>query len=324
MDLENLVKIKRIPHWEEYGIRRTGQFGLDKVLSKPYEGTLWAKLRYWEALMSAKMPADKIRAVGGRPAVWEALVLAEFALQGAPIYKIGRTFGEVFLRTNGRVATKFLPFNNKIICIEFPESIDFDFKDGDRARCVYIGASSENVDPTYRYDEGTRPVQKEIRMLVPLYRDGVMVGRDEYAMLMSGEEENLDDVILEGIRRITPIGSEFRLPGAVTGFSAEFIRYVLGLFLYIHSGAPDMREFRPSPRPTSAKNSKQRKWLLNNEAGIPMTLVGFDYKKDRVYSVSSTTVEGHPRWQPYGPQNSLVKWIWIDEHERHFKQPSVE
>lgn len=47
--------------------------------------------------------------------------------------------------------------------------------------------------------------------------------------------------------------------------------------------------------------------------------VGKDYE-GRVFSIDSTAVSGHYRWQPHGPERSLVKLIFIEPHERNYKK----
>ena len=63
-------------------------------------------------------------------------------------------------------------------------------------------------------------------------------------------------------------------------------------------------------------------WVKQNfstKARLPVFLVGFDWKKNRLYKMSSTDVAGHFRWQPCGPGRSQVKLIWIDDHSREYK-----
>jgi hypothetical protein len=47
--------------------------------------------------------------------------------------------------------------------------------------------------------------------------------------------------------------------------------------------------------------------------------VGYNLTLPREYTVDSTTVSGHFRWQPYGPGRTLVKHIYIEPHIRSYK-----
>jgi hypothetical protein len=89
--------------------------------------------------------------------------------------------------------------------------------------------------------------------------------------------------------------------------------------VYLGSGDPDLREFR-APRPTTQNPKKLKRWFKEheNKSLVDMTLVGFTWKKPRIYQVGETLVTGHPRWQPWGPGKTKVKLIWIEPHVRHY------
>lgn len=99
------------------------------------------------------------------------------------------------------------------------------------------------------------------------------------------------------------------------------IRHWSTLILYALSGQPDVRHLRGA-RDRSSRNKQQKRygWYLERDA----TLVGFDFKKPRVFSKEKTLVRMHPRWQPYKPEGPGTNWklklIWIEPHERRFKQ----
>ena len=77
-------------------------------------------------------------------------------------------------------------------------------------------------------------------------------------------------------------------------------------------------------RPARELSNKKRKDLSRASGGylnlctVPVELLNFDYHRPQQYSVDSTVVRGHFRWQPHGPANSLLKLVWISEHERKF------
>jgi len=92
-------------------------------------------------------------------------------------------------------------------------------------------------------------------------------------------------------------------------------RRVINALLYIYSGDPDLREYRPPGKELPRRERDNLVRQFGNEAAF---LVSWDWKKPKVYNVDSTVVSGHYRWQPCGPGLSRVKRIWIDSHVRSY------
>jgi hypothetical protein len=105
--------------------------------------------------------------------------------------------------------------------------------------------------------------------------------------------------------------------------SFEHKRLLAAVIMYIHSGQPDVSSFIKSMR-RKEKNKLTKKLDLHPESveafDHEVHFVGMNWKKPIHYHVDGTIVKGHFRWQPCGVRNSQVKLIWINEHERNFKQ----
>jgi len=251
------------------------------------------------------------------PGGFRALAMFKvFEVQGMAIFKIASEFGRVLEKADCAVPVDYLPFNGKVICIEFPDDVAFNMKDGDFGRCAYV--SCDQRAEGFSLPGILDPFTRRIDITVPLWRDDNKfcdgyVGEDNFRVFFK-EGDTLETATQRSHENI----------GRPTGFTLEIIKYILKCVLYIHSGDPDLREFRPEPRPHNQKRLKR--WRRENLCKIPLTLVGFDYKKPKEFSVGSTFVDTHLRWQPYGPQRSQVKLIWVRPHERHYKQvaPSLE
>jgi len=231
-----------------------------------------------------------------------------FWYQGELVYKIAREFGDVLFRADCKVSIDYIPFDNIVRCIEFPDDKLFDMKNGDYAQTAYI-AAFKSQDKIWLSPEGQN-FNKRIDIIVPLHNenqpDGQM-GHDQIKLLFL-DDETLEQAIERSIKNTT----------SPTGFSRDLVEFLLKCILYIHSGDPDLREYKPMRRPHSPK--KQRQWLRENLSPIPITLVGFEYKKPRVMNAEEAFVETHLRWQPFGPNRSKVKLIWVKEHIRRYSK----
>ena len=97
----------------------------------------------------------------------------------------------------------------------------------------------------------------------------------------------------------------------------DAISFVAKCMLYINSGEPDLvKEAVTKP------NSKNEKKIRNHwKKNYPFELIRVGYGfHGKTYSVDSTEVSGHFRWQPCGVGRQQLKLIWIDEHIRNYKR----
>ena len=104
----------------------------------------------------------------------------------------------------------------------------------------------------------------------------------------------------------------------------ELSSFVINLISYIHSLEPDVSEFKPAVSLTS----KQRKIMENEyeevDSSYPTVFVSWSYGKDRNYSVDSTWVDSHLRWQRCGTGHMDTKLIMVTGHERQFNKLEIK
>jgi len=100
------------------------------------------------------------------------------------------------------------------------------------------------------------------------------------------------------------------------------IRALLNAILYLNSEDTEIKRAvgLSNPNLSHSKTRELRKTQesegLLNYCALPVTFLNYHYA--RKYSVDSTTVSGHFRWQRCGAGYSKVKLIWIDEHVRNY------
>ena len=97
---------------------------------------------------------------------------------------------------------------------------------------------------------------------------------------------------------------------------------LLKILAYIHSGQPDIREFKNELRYRGNSSKVVKKDQLLSQENIH--LVGYNWKKAPIYHIDSTRVSGHFRWQRYDKGLSKVKLTWINEHQRCFRKHTTD
>ena len=108
----------------------------------------------------------------------------------------------------------------------------------------------------------------------------------------------------------SPLGLDFSEDINFDNFTDDVkpaARVVMNALLYLHSGTPDLREYKVPQASRRIRDDHIRRYGKE-----PCILVGYDWKKPRL----EHSVRGHWRWQPYGEKLSKVKLIWIDAHNR--------
>ena len=87
------------------------------------------------------------------------------------------------------------------------------------------------------------------------------------------------------------------------GILYEMFSSFVNVMLYLNNGQPDLREEKNL---ATNKYSRIQKGIKTK---LPYTTVGFSFKKE-------TLVNGFFRWQPYGPNNSLRRYQFIEGFPR--------
>lgn len=87
----------------------------------------------------------------------------------------------------------------------------------------------------------------------------------------------------------------------------NYIKAVINLLLYISSGEPDIREFKNKPLKLPGQ---RRQKVLKSEtlSHLDLKIIGFSWKKERIFHVDGTIREEHFYWQAYGHNWSLHRW----------------
>lgn len=288
------------------------------VLSGPVQTAMarmepWAALDWLDKTIVESGAMQRLGALDDGAGMRAIAMLKLFEQQGCPMFKIANDFGNVLLKADCKVSLDYLPFDNRIRCIEFPDDLSFDMKDGDWGRCAYVACFETSPDVDFLATN--QRYRRRIDITVPLWQPG----RDENCDGYLGEDNirvflHPYDTLEVAMKRA------HQHIGRPTGFTNEIIEYVLKCLLYVNSGDPDLREFRPTPKPRGSPR-QLRKWRKAARAEIceiPVTLVGFDYKKPREFTAGDVHVDTHLRWQPYGPGREKVRLIWVRAHVRHY------
>lgn len=103
---------------------------------------------------------------------------------------------------------------------------------------------------------------------------------------------------------------------------APVVRALINAVLYAHSDDPEVCNLVPLSSYSNKKRAEFKKTLpAQNFCTIPITLLNRSYKEGLTYSVGSTVVQAHLRWQRCGAGLSKIKLVWVKEHERKYVIP---
>jgi hypothetical protein len=103
-----------------------------------------------------------------------------------------------------------------------------------------------------------------------------------------------------------------------TEFWIQLLHLVFNTLIYVHSETPVFELARPHHTLNKSKKEIQRSGGIINECTLPVTFVHRNYHGN-FYNVEGCQVKGHMRWQRCGEQWSKVKLVWINPHERKYK-----
>lgn len=245
-------------------------------------------------------------------------VYGSFKRLGGRVYKIAAEFGAELNRTKLDLPVKHSPRAPEAICIEFPDGVVFDVPSDEGPRQVssvfLFSLDGEDAEPG---------LVVSYHLFIPMLMPGttLITHCQHYWESLGSLATTIDESFAKGEDESTARPRAKQDEVAFQAMTHRILVYALKCLLYINSGQPDLRAYRPPPPPLTQNPKKLRRWEKENAdtAMIPMTFVGYDWKKPRVFGVESTVVTGHFRWQPYGPGRAQVKLIWIDQHERHYE-----
>lgn len=121
----------------------------------------------------------------------------------------------------------------------------------------------------------------------------------------------------------TKVVTDMRFSGqeSIATFN-ELIVGIINTSVYLNSKDADIESLKPiklyNKKELSVMGIKKKESLSN----LPIQLVGWSFH-GKSYSVDSTIVRTHMRWQPCGTNRSEVRLVWVKEHTRNYS-PTTE
>jgi len=91
---------------------------------------------------------------------------------------------------------------------------------------------------------------------------------------------------------------------------------LLNAIIYITNSCEELTE------EVNQFSNKKSKYATEKKiyTSLPYIRVGFNFHLPHTFSVDSTMVKGHWRFQPCGPERAFIKHIYIEPHTRHYKE----
>lgn len=242
-----------------------------------------------------------------------------FKARSAPVYYLPKDFSVALSKIDRELPIEYLPkkFFGYIQLAEKSISDDDGYVDGG---FVYIGPAKDVAftaddpdtttivvsycNPNDTPDLGPKVVS---RFTAPLESKKV----SDLIDFSQGKDYEKD-----GVRSVSKEDKEKR---------DVVVRTMINAVLYINSKDPEIMKLNPMEYMTKSQRKSHRDVCpVDNLCTIPLKLLNWSYHDGRSYSVDSTTVETHMRWQPCGVNRSQVKLIWVKEHERNFSRNNAK
>lgn len=205
------------------------------------------------------------------------------------IFYLAEAFAQELRKIRITVKANCIPESNDIICIELPEWTGY--------QAVYIAAirniGRDSTGLVYCRLEmqfcRTDQAQTFDRVMIHFYSE--------------------NDIIEDGLVRF---GDRLPIP-------EDILKFAVNAYLYVHSGQPDLREYAPPPKPQSKKPKVLRQYQkkCEQESLLPVTLVGFNFKKE-------TQVSAHFQgyWTGEGRKNFMLRWKEPYSKGNNLSEPS--
>jgi len=195
--------------------------------------------------------------------------------------------------------------------VAIDSSSEFGFKDTANPDALCFALSYINEPPTPIKEGGYWPVTKfmcEIESdetLSDLIAK-VQIHKDSFGRFADGQKLVLSS------SNITP---------EVEAIRAAAFRCFVNAAVYVHSSDPDVAKLVPTKSMTKPQRAASRTHNgMENMCMMPMTVLNKNYALGRQYSVDTSLVQTHMRWQRCGEAFSQVKLIWVKEHERNYNK----
>lgn len=275
----------------------------------------WQRLgldKVWRSQNVTSWSANANDRVSSVPSGFTAYLGEMFFDRGRKTYLIGENFFEALASVDLKVKPSHIQATEDPIWIQYPRPIriepnaDIIKASGSKDGAIYLRGAFVSVDNvgftsgvkalhilTYFFDRNGKPVPNRTHQLTmtPLYRtDGI-------------------DCTIE---EVLELGGDF-------SFDRHHQLLLLKILIYIASGDPDLR-YLQKPSGSRSRREHEKYYEADGQDGYNQSvfLVGFDWKKPKIYHVDGCVVRAHYRWQPCGKNREQVKLILIDQHERHY------
>lgn len=222
--------------------------------------------------------------------VVKSVPVYSFALSNRKTYVLGAEFGEQLSKTGLKLTWEDVSNQEEIFCLELPENLQF--QDPALGACTSILFYPRALTRT-----------KKVMSLTMVNKHERTKAKSFYLV----SEDTTVETLQQSLDAIFGVPKDLK----------QKVVLFLNFYLYIQTGNPDLRHVRPPGIKSIAKSFRNRDLL---GASRPYTLVGFNFKKPTIYSIDSTQVSGHFRWQPKGPGRSRTELVWVESHERVYNK----
>jgi len=228
---------------------------------------------------------NKINYTDRNTITWSLKGLRLFVEAGSKNYVLGKDFYKALIKSSEKTDLSKIPVR---------------FLLGDAAYQVTIPYKPYNMVIHFNVGE------EELNIVIFIYYDykwAIKNNKDDFQFFCfkTSKNESCKDMIDNYFKNIKySSGNKEELDSVLN----NMFKSVVNIMLYLNNGKPDLREERNLP----TYNKKQK--LKNGIKTLkPYITVGYSFKKE-------TLVNGFFRWQPYGPNNSLRRYQFIEGFKR--------
>lgn len=255
---------------------------------------------------------------------FSAAVMEEFSQdKTAHIYRISTPFVQAMSRMDVEIRDELLP-QKFLAYIAFSPAAGLRDSDGKRVVGAYVSFLGKE---DLRDEEERQYTEEGDRIFRVVYQtessNKLMVSFEDcgYLMVKLKVGEKFDQAMA---RLSKDMDIKQNMPKDDSYFSPSqdvLFRTFLNLTMYLHSLNPDVSHLKPAHLQTANERKTQIASGIDlSNSKYPVTLVSWNYGQGKEFSVDSTLVRAHHRWQPCGPGRGQTRLIIVREHERHYKK----
>jgi hypothetical protein len=236
-----------------------------------------------------------------------------FRQNGSKQYLVAKDFYDYFANADIQKLTYGMLPRNAAGFVQLPSV--FDEGGESPVEWFYYAIGDNDFMPGVGVTEDTKEPDKEAqgKMVVSWYRDGY------HSYIFEAIYDDDDYVKDKSCNRFTYISDSNGMSKIKNDvFFKGTVQFIFCLISYIHSGKPDLREFRNKIRVSKKNGVDQVRTKDRSLAQDPISLVGFGWKKPRNYEHKITEVQPYPAIRWYGSGRSKTRTVWITGHTREY------